>query len=1100
MTKKLTKTLIGLFLAVILVCSVSAFISSSAFASTSSGYTVTFVTDGGTTYFPATTESEDQAVLLPVPEKFGYIFTGWYDNSDFEGESLSGEYVPTGNVTLYAKWEDIKYFVTLNSNGGTKYRLVTSNGLGIQLPVPVRAEYVFDGWYENMDFSGEKLGEVYVPYQSITLYAKWNPVEYVEISFDSQGGSKLDSVKMNLGENVALPEPDLYEYGFKGWYKNSACLGDAVEDTSAFTEDITLYAKWERVSYLYLYHGQLSEHKRLAYTPGTTIKVSEIERPDALVVDGTSCPFVKWVYDGTEADLPAEIKLDTHVYLLAVYDYSNLPAKEHIKQNDDGSYTATGKVIKVLVDENKQQGSFSMDITIRKGKSGGANVAFRMITTGVDYEYENAGTSYICIGLLPTDGGIQIGRILNGGWAKLCNNLTLASLPASWQTKYNSARESDKIVANVQIDDFGDSFKVYIDGELVYTYSDATTLSSFTGTGFGLRSSMNNSTYANWKYSEFKTVKFDTNGGSALSSMKYGSGTLNTETPTRSSYVFNGWYYDKDCTSKVDVNAPVINGEVTLYAGWRYPAGYVTDNKNGTYTVNKTTAWIMGECNYDYAVYEMNMKYTQGVSGGGGMAIRMKLEGDYSYEATAQYISIGLLPDSGKLQIGRINGLNGSNFTQMTGSQVALSNLPSAWQTKHNNTASGSVMEVKLTVRDYGTYFEVYIDDNLAYTSTDDLSAFTSNLYGVRSSVTNLTFSMSVSSAITNGVKVTFTSEGNTVATKIVEAGSGVRFPDAPTMNGYTKDNGNIVTYTFSNWKLPNGNYVTSSTVFNEDTVLTAEFSVNETRRGASVTYDASGKEVYTLPAGSSAVVYSTSFPGLEAESGELKATVKMAVKQVNAEVRINFFALCTDKVIMQEGTSYSNCFINFYPQSGQISLGGKMYNDSKQPFRATIDGLKDCSYKTYWNSLSSGSVGTFRFKIQYGVFSSGNAWIKVYANDSLLLIYGLTEADIGSETLYGTVCTANDTSKTHMDKYLLAGDKSLIPGYKTGYTVWQTVTSPIVISDISLTPLNGVSATALNSESSVESDCVNIGVYNTNEYVFVNTLVYAKDEWVTEE
>ena len=39
---------------------------------TEGGYTVTFMTDGGTVYQPVQTQSVEQAVELPVPEKFGY--------------------------------------------------------------------------------------------------------------------------------------------------------------------------------------------------------------------------------------------------------------------------------------------------------------------------------------------------------------------------------------------------------------------------------------------------------------------------------------------------------------------------------------------------------------------------------------------------------------------------------------------------------------------------------------------------------------------------------------------------------------------------------------------------------------------------------------------------------------------------------------------------------------------------------------------------------------------------------------------------------------------------------------------------------------------
>ena len=65
--------------------------------------------------------------------------------------------------------------------------------------------------------------------------------------------------------------------------------------------------------------------------------------------------------------------------------------------------------------------------------------------------------------------------------------------------------------------------------------------------------------------------------------------------------------------------------------------------------------------------------------------------------------------------------------------------LPLSWQEKYNAAEDGANMTVRLTIRDYGTYFMVYIDDALAYTygqngETVDLTKFTGNGYGVRGS------------------------------------------------------------------------------------------------------------------------------------------------------------------------------------------------------------------------------------------------------------------------------------------------------------------------------------------------------------------------------
>lgn len=65
------------------------------------------------------------------------------------------------------------------------------------------------------------------------------------------------------------------------------------------------------------------------------------------------------------------------------------------------------------------------------------------------------------------------------------------------------------------------------------------------------------------------TVRFDTNGGTAVESVKvlHGETLPQREAPTREGYVFTGWYTDRACTSIWNAESPVT-GSMTLYAGW----------------------------------------------------------------------------------------------------------------------------------------------------------------------------------------------------------------------------------------------------------------------------------------------------------------------------------------------------------------------------------------------------------------------------------------------------------------------------------------------------------------------------------------------------
>ena len=66
------------------------------------------------------------------------------------------------------------------------------------------------------------------------------------------------------------------------------------------------------------------------------------------------------------------------------------------------------------------------------------------------------------------------------------------------------------------------------------------------------------------------TVKFDTDGGSKIESVKVmHSETVPIDTvPVREGYVFTGWYTDSDCTQKWDIESDTVSTSMTLYAGW----------------------------------------------------------------------------------------------------------------------------------------------------------------------------------------------------------------------------------------------------------------------------------------------------------------------------------------------------------------------------------------------------------------------------------------------------------------------------------------------------------------------------------------------------
>lgn len=106
---------------------------------------------------------------------------------------------------------------------------------------------VFAGWYSSADLRGDPVSaDDTMPWNDITLYAKWTEPEYTVI-FDSRGGTEV-SAQENIpkGQKAAEPEsPEREGYSFIGWfYETQDGLWKRWSFDQEITRNITLYAVW----------------------------------------------------------------------------------------------------------------------------------------------------------------------------------------------------------------------------------------------------------------------------------------------------------------------------------------------------------------------------------------------------------------------------------------------------------------------------------------------------------------------------------------------------------------------------------------------------------------------------------------------------------------------------------------------------------------------------------------------------------------------------------------------------------------------------------------------------------------------------------------
>ena len=151
----------------------------------------------GTAYQIATGSSAElpgvvtSTYTLPIPVKEGYDFVGWFDNPNGTGTPITS--IPAGwKGTLYAIWieanADVKWVLNGGSVAGTLPKEIT--GAPYTIPTPTRTGYVFLGWYDTNNTSGNKLTTLPVGYKG-TVYAIWREAK---VTWVLNGGKVMQEV------------------------------------------------------------------------------------------------------------------------------------------------------------------------------------------------------------------------------------------------------------------------------------------------------------------------------------------------------------------------------------------------------------------------------------------------------------------------------------------------------------------------------------------------------------------------------------------------------------------------------------------------------------------------------------------------------------------------------------------------------------------------------------------------------------------------------------------------------------------------------------------------------------------------------------------
>lgn len=228
-------------------------------------YTIDYWLNGG--YFPGSVQTgitlESGSVALPVPEKAGEVFEGWYVTFDYSGEAVECVSCTGSDLSLYAKWSDAVYSVRYELDGGVLYEsnpsTVTADRV-YPLAEPVREGYLFLGWYD-----GPKGGDRYdrvggEEAANVTLYALWQRSDALfSVLYDYGEGEPEgeNPVSVGAGEVHELSPASKAGYTFLGWNTQKDGGGKYVERLYGVDKTLHLYAIFEPKEYVirYQYDG-----------------------------------------------------------------------------------------------------------------------------------------------------------------------------------------------------------------------------------------------------------------------------------------------------------------------------------------------------------------------------------------------------------------------------------------------------------------------------------------------------------------------------------------------------------------------------------------------------------------------------------------------------------------------------------------------------------------------------------------------------------------------------------------------------------------------------------------------------------------------------
>ena len=241
-------------------------------------YVVKYNTEGGNE-IPDTNATYDVEFDLPIPEKTGYTFVGWYFGD--EEKTIGKNLTTTGSITLVARWDANKYTVEYDINGGifsdgSENIYEATYDKSFNLPEASRSWYTFMGWFDE---NGDRveIGKNLVTESdgSIKLTAVWELKTYEIIYvYEDEHGVKHEVGKAEFDiTSTSYTQPAVPVIkGYKGnWDFSVMPKGDEAQEPG----NREVKANYVPIMYSITFYNGKDVYKEVTYTVETLANISD---------------------------------------------------------------------------------------------------------------------------------------------------------------------------------------------------------------------------------------------------------------------------------------------------------------------------------------------------------------------------------------------------------------------------------------------------------------------------------------------------------------------------------------------------------------------------------------------------------------------------------------------------------------------------------------------------------------------------------------------------------------------------------------------------------------------------------------------------------